>query len=107
MVSPVTNDAPMMAVASMSPPTIRALRARRRTTLRLAIRRKTRFRTALTAMTPNATAITATSAVASVSTGTPRTRSTARRPQLRSPTGTSATSTSYRSRPGGAANSVT
>ena len=89
--SPVTSDDPMIAVASMSPPTINALRARRRMALRVAIRRNTRLRTAPTATTPNAMAMIASRAMAKAPTGTPKTRSTG---QLRSKAGTSATRTS-------------
>src|SRR5581483_3814991 len=83
MVSPVVRAEQMMAVPSMSPATIRLLRAGRRRMLRTPIRKNTRWRTARRPITAVAAAMVAASATVSPPMGSPKTRSTAGRSRHR------------------------
>src|SRR5436190_2352095 len=71
IVSPVARAAVMMAVPSISPTTIRALRARRRRTLRTPRRKKTRLRIARAASPATTIARMRTGAAARPPTGMP------------------------------------
>jgi hypothetical protein len=75
IVSPVSNDAEMIAVPSMRPATINALRLRRRGMLRTPIFRKTKFFSAIAVSTPSAATRMTARAAASGPAGMPNTRS--------------------------------
>ena len=75
IVSPVLSADAMMAVPSMSPTTMMAVRARRRPTLRRPSLKKTRFRSASAATTPTETARSSVTTTARVATGAPSKRS--------------------------------
>src|SRR5918996_2093827 len=103
IVSPVVRAAAMIVVPSMSPTTIRALRPRRRPTLRSASFTRMRLRSARRPSTPNAAPSPTRRMTRSVPAGMPKTSFIG---YTQTPA-RSATATSYTSRPGGALKRVT
>ena len=103
IVSPVANEAVMIAVPSISPATIKAARPRRRLAFRTPRRKNTRFRSAKTATTESNTTTSTASTSASESTGIPNSFCMAHLAVA----GASATTTSYASRPGDARKNTT
>ena len=108
MVSPVASDAVMIAVPSIRPTTISALRPGRRRALRTPSRKKMRFRSGERRTIANAAARATSSATSSPPMGMPNSLVMARAlSQTLVTAGASATTTSYISRPGGDRYSVT
>ena len=99
IVSPVASAAAMIAVPSISPTTMSALRPGRRSAFRMPSRRNTRFRAATTATAASAAASVATRTTARIPIGMPKSLVMAGYPIATA--GASARTTLYISRPGG------